>query len=196
MNIQLILFYVFSTVLIASSVAVVTLRNPVHAVLSLVLAFVNGGALWLLAEAEFLGIALILVYVGAVMVLFLFVVMLLDIDIQRLREGFWRYLPAALIVAALFFIEMALALHAGFEQAKLTLAGENINNVKEVAKLLYTEYLFPLELAAVLLLIAMIAAIALTLRKKTGRKVQAPAEQVSVKRKDRVRILSLPSQKR
>lgn len=195
MGFQLILFYFFAAVLLLSSIAVITLRNPVHAVLCLVLSFINGGALWLLAQAEFLGIVLILVYVGAVMVLFLFVVMLLDIDIQRLREGFWRYLPAASIVAVLFFVEIALALKGTFDQAQLTLGGESVNTVKDVAVLLYTEYLFPLELAAVLLLIAMVAAIALTLRKKT-RKIQVPVDQVRVKRQDRVRLLSMPTHKR
>ena len=193
------LFYVFSAVLLLAAFRVITARSPVHSALFLVLAFVSCSGLWLLLEAEFLAIALVLVYVGAVMVLFLFVVMMLDINVQRLREGMLNYLPLGLTVALLMVLEMGLVLWARHSQLRDMPApppmGADYSNTKEIGRLLYTDYVYPFEIAAVILLVAIVAAIALTLRRRKTTKHQDPAAQVMVRRADRVRLVSMRSEK-
>jgi NADH-quinone oxidoreductase subunit J len=200
MGIEAILFYFFATILVLASTAVITVRNPVHAVLFLVLAFFTSAAIWLLLEAEFLAIALVLVYVGAVMVLFLFVVMMLDINLVPLREGFIKFLPVGIVVATVMFIEMIIvvgAKHFGLEQY-----GEGIrhaadySNTKELGGLLYTVYVYPFEIAAAILLVAIIAAIALTMRRRPQAKYQDPAQQVLIRRGDRVRIVKMAAERK
>ena len=195
MDVKTGLFYLFSAVLLFAAFRVITARNPVYAALYLVLAFFQASAIWLLLRAEFLAIALVLVYVGAVMVLFLFVVMMLDIDVEGLREGFWKHFPLAAGVGALIALEMAAVLMGGFRLSapKSPLAsGPDTSNTLELGKLLYTDYLYPLEIAAVILLVAMFAAIALTLRARKDSKYVNPADQVRVKARDRVRIVQMP----
>src|SRR5512139_1001348 len=199
MSFQVIVFYVLAALMLFAAIRVITARNPVHSVLFLVLAFVSCSGLWLLLEAEFLAIALVLVYVGAVMVLFLFVVMMLDINIQRLREGLFSYLPLGLTVALLMVLEMGLVLWARHSQLRDMPApppmAADYSNTKEIGRLLYTDYVYPFEIAAVILLVAIVAAIALTLRRRKTSKYQDPAQQVSVRRADRVRIVSMPAVK-
>ena len=192
-------FYLFSVVLLYAAFRVISARNPVHAVLHLILAFSQASGLWLLLRAEFLAIALVLVYLGAVMVLFLFVVMMLDINLDRLREGFWSYLPLGSIVALLMVAEMSLVIWANYfdlfdHDIAQTEAG--YSNVQAVARLLFTQYVYPFVLASVILLVAMVAAVALTLRGKRSSKSVSPAQQVFVKASDRVRVLQMPSEKR
>ena len=200
MTFQTFIFYFLSTVLVASALGVITARNPVHAALLLVLAFFTCSGLWLLLQAEFLAITLVLGYVGAVMVLFLFVVMMLDINIAKLREGFWRYLPLGGVVAILLVVEMALILTSrsvGFGDVPQPPAlPTNLSNTKELGRLIYTEYVYPFEIAAVILLVAIIAAIALTLRKRKLIKYMDPADQVAIQRKDRVRVVTMASEAR
>jgi NADH-quinone oxidoreductase subunit J len=194
---ETILFYVFAAILLFAAVSVVTSRNPVHAALFLVLAFFTAAAIWMLLRAEFLAIVLVLVYVGAVMVLFLFVVMMLDINLDRLREGFWSYLPLGAAVGILMVVEMVLVLgrrYFDFPPPKAKDYSLTYNNTKELGRLLYTDYMYPFEIAAVILLVAIIAAIALTLRRRKDTKAQDPSAQVRVKRADRVRIVSMPSE--
>lgn len=191
-----IVFYVFSAIAILAAIGVISSRNPVHAALFLVLAFFSAAGIWLLLEAEFLAITLVLVYVGAVMVLFLFVVMMLDINIERLREGLWRWFPFGLVVAGLMIFEMVSVLGArGVVEAgaQVVTHSADYSNTKELGRLIYTDYVYAFELAAVLLLVAIIAAIALTLRKRRDAKRQEPSEQVKVKRQDRVRLISMPA---
>ena len=198
------LFYAFSALLLFAAFRVITARNPVHAALYLVLAFFQAAAIWILLKAEFLAITLVLVYVGAVMVLFLFVVMMLDINLDGARQGFWKHFPLAGSIGALIALEMSYVLMGGFrEPPKIAGAasnavppiGEQISNTKELGKVLYSEYIYPLEIAAVILLVAIIAAIALTLRARKDSKSQNPSEQVRVKRADRVTLVKLkPSQ--
>ena len=199
MNFEPFVFYLFSAILLFAGMRVITARNPVHAALFLVLAFFTASGLWLLLEAEFLAITLVLVYVGAVMVLFLFVVMMLDINLEKLREGFWDYLPLAAIVSVLMVLEMVVILggkHFGLKQMPAPVAhGPEYSNTKELGRLLYTEYVYPFEIAAVILLVAIVAAIALTMRRRKNTKYQNPAEQVRVKREDRVRLVSMPVEK-
>ncbi len=199
MNFQTFIFYFLSTVLVVAALGVITARNPVHAALLLVLAFFTSSGLWLLLQAEFLAITLVLVYVGAVMVLFLFVVMMLDINIAKLREGFWRYLPMGGVVALLLVVEMGLVLTSrsvGFgDVPQPPPLPANLSNTKELGRLIYTEYVYPFEIAAVILLVAIVAAIALTLRKRKLVKYMDPADQVAIQRKDRVRIVRMPSEK-
>jgi NADH-quinone oxidoreductase subunit J len=195
-----IIFYFFSTVLVASALGVITARNPVHSALLLVLAFFASAGLWLLLEAEFLAITLVLVYVGAVMVLFLFVVMMLDINLARLREGFWKWFPFGLLLGLLMSIEMAMVLTGkqfGADELPAP-AGRaaDYSNTKELGRLIYTEYVYAFELAAVILLVAIVAAIALTLRQRSGSKSMDVAKQVAVKREDRIRIVSMASEKK
>ncbi|MFZ4498893.1 MAG: NADH-quinone oxidoreductase subunit J [Burkholderiales bacterium] len=187
------IFYVFATILVLAGLRVITARNPVHAALFLVLAFFSAAAIWMLLEAEFLSLALVLVYVGAVMVLFLFVVMMLDVNFDTLREGFWRHLPVGLLVAGAMVLEMVLVLSAeGFRGAPSPEAhGFDYSNTRELGAVLYTQYLYAFELAAVLLLVAIVAAIALTLRRREGVKRNDVGEQVKVRREDRVRVLQL-----
>ena len=200
MNIETITFYFFAAVLVFAALRVITARNPVVAALHLVLAFFTAAAIWLLLRAEFLAIALVLVYVGAVMVLFLFVIMMLDINLERLREGFWSNLPLALTVGGLMVVEMIFVLggrYFGLETLPApTDHGAAYSNTRELGRILYTDYAYPFELAAVVLLVAIIAAIALTMRKRKDTKYQNPSKQVAVKREDRVRLVSMPSEKR
>ena len=199
MNIETLVFYLFAALSVFAAVRVITARNPVHAALFLVLAFFSMAGIWLLLEAEFLAITLVLVYVGAVMVLFLFVVMMLDVDLVKVREGFWRWCPFGVVLAAAMVGEMVWVL--GGRQTAET--GANIvkhaadySNTKELGRLIYTDYVYPFELAAVLLLVAIVAAIALTLRHRRTAKKQDPSKQVMVKSKDRLRIISMPSSKK
>jgi len=198
MSFQDIIFYSLSAILLIAGLRVITARNPVHAALYLVLAFFTAAGIWLLLEAEFLAIALVLVYVGAVMVLFLFVVMMLDINLDRLREGFWESLPVALPVGILMAIEMVLILgtkHFGVERVSAPAPHPaGYSNTAELGRVLYTDYLLTFELAAVILLVAIVAAIALTLRDRKDSKFIDPAEQVKVKRADRIRIVSMPAE--
>ena len=197
MEFKTFVFYFLATVLVFASLRVVTLRNPVHAALNLVLAFFSASGIWVLLQAEFLAIALILVYVGAVMVLFLFVVMLLDINLDRLREGFWSYLPLGAIVALLIVAEMSLVFYARFSGVSESVAGQtgaSFSNAKAVGRLLFTDYVYPFELASVILLVGIVAAVALTLRGKRKSKAVSPSEQVFVKAKDRVRIVKMPAE--
>jgi len=196
---ETIIFYAFAAILLFAAARVITARNPVHAALFLVLAFFTAAAIWLLLRAEFLAIALVLVYVGAVMVLFLFVVMMLDINLDRLREGFWHHLPLALAVAVVMLGETVFVLGGRyFGLASLPAPGDPgaaYNNTKEIGRVVYTDYIYPFELSAVLLLVAIVAAIALTLRRRTDTKAQDPVQQVAVKRQDRVRLVSMPAEK-
>ena len=200
MSFETFVFYVFAAILVFAALRVITARNPVHSALFLVLAFFTSAALWMLLRAEFLAITLVLVYVGAVMVLFLFVVMMLDINLDRLREGFWSYLPLGATVGILMVIEMALVLggrYFGTQSVPVPAdPGRGYSNTRELGRVLYTQYAYPFELAAVLLLVAIIAAIALTLRKRKDTKYQDPARQAAVRRSDRVRLVSLPSEKK
>ena len=199
MEFRTFVFYFLATILVYAGLRVVTLRNPVHAVLHLVLAFFSASGIWILLQAEFLAIALILVYVGAVMVLFLFVVMLLDINLDRLREGFWSYLPLASIIALLIAAEMSLVLgvmYSGVLESNVPQAEAAYSNVQAVGRLLFTEYVYPFELASVILLIAIVAATALTLRGKRKTKSVSPNQQVFVKARDRIRIVQMPAEKR
>jgi len=195
-----IIFYFFSIVLVASALGVITARNPVHSALLLVLAFFASSGLWLLLEAEFLAITLVLVYVGAVMVLFLFVVMMLDINLDRLREGFWKWFPFGALVALVMAGEMAMVVMGkqfGTDDMPAPPSRpEDYSNTKELGRLIYTEYVYAFELAAVILLVAIVAAIALTLRHRTGMKAMDASKQVAVKRADRIRIVSMPSEKK
>ncbi|TCS71351.1 NADH dehydrogenase subunit J [Sulfuritortus calidifontis] len=192
-----LVFYIFSAIMLLAGLRVITAKNPVHAALALVLAFFTAGCLWMLLEAEFLAITLVLVYIGAVMVLFLFVVMMLDINIEEMRKGFWDNLPLAALVATLMVLEMATVLGGN----RFGLIGSptpkpaDYSNTRELGLQLYTDYVYPFELAAVILLVAMVAAIGLTLRRRPGRKWVDPAEQVKVKRNDRLRLVSMAPQK-
>ena len=191
-------FYALAVILLFAGLRVITARNPVHAALFLVLAFFTAAGIWLLLEAEFLAIALVLVYVGAVMVLFLFVVMMLDINLDRLREGFWDYLPMAGLIGVLMAVEMVMILgtkHFGADRVSAPtkhLAG--YSNTAELGHELYTQYLLPFELASVVLLVAIVAAIALTLRDRKDTKSMDVAEQVKVKRADRIRMVSMAAE--
>jgi len=201
MDVQTGFFYLFSIVLLFAAFRVVTSRNPVHAVLYLMLAFSQASGIWLLLKAEFLAIVLVLVYLGAVMVLFLFVVMMLDINIDSLRQGFWRHFPLALAVGALISLEMAVVLIGGFRTGQAPFIPETVtnaagqvvqySNTKALGTLLYTKYLYPLEIAAVILLVAMIAAIALTLRQRKDSKAINPSIQVKVRARDRFELVSM-----
>ena len=195
MNFELLVFYFLATILLFAGLRVVTARHPVHAALYLVLAFFTGAGLWRLLEAEFLAITLVLVYIGAVMVLFLFVVMMMNLNIEKMRDGFWTNLPLAAFVGVLMAVEMTLVLMAAGRaigsDPQAHAAG--YSNTKELGRLIYTDYVYPFELAAVILLVAIVAAIAITLRRRTGTKHQDPAWQVRVKRDDRVRLVSVPS---
>jgi NADH-quinone oxidoreductase subunit J len=186
-------FYFFSAVLLFAAFRVVTARNPVHAVLYLMLAFSQAAAVWMLLKAEFLAITLVLVYLGAVMVLFLFVVMMLDIRIEGDRWSFWQHFPLALLVGGVIAVEMAVILNGGFGSVTLSAAAAagQIENTRELGKLLYTAYLYPLEIAAVLLLVAIIAAIALTLRQRKDSKFVDASEQVRVKARDRLAVVQV-----
>ncbi len=198
-------FYFFGASAVMSAVMVITIRNPVQAALFLVLTFVSSAAIWLMMEAEFLAIALVLVYVGAVMVLFLFVVMMLDINIARLREGFIRFLPFGVAVAVLLAGMMIWLIQFKASKSFVTKTGTlnpppaapaSYNNTEELGSILYTVYVYPFEIAAVLLLVAIVAAIALTLRHRPATKYQNPDQQIAVKRNDRIRMVEMKSEQR
>jgi NADH-quinone oxidoreductase subunit J len=187
------LFYAFSAILLFAAFRVITARNPVHAALYLVLTFFQASLIWMLLKAEFLSIALVLVYVGAVMVLFLFVVMMMDVNVENLRVGFWKHFPFAAFVGVLIALEMAAVLMGGFRvvDAPGIVAVAGASNTKELGTLLFTQYLLPLEVAAAILLVAMIAAIALTLRARKDSKYVSPGDQVRVKSRDRMTVLKM-----
>ncbi len=195
MDTTTILFLVFAGVLLAAALGVITARNPVHAVLFLVLAFFSAACLWMLLRAEFLAIALVLVYVGAVMVLFLFVVMMLDINVDRMREGFWKHLPLAAVVGVAIALQLWLVLSQG-KWMNMREAGPGIigvNNIEALGRLMFTEYIYPVQVAGLILLVAMIAAVVLTLRRRKDTKSQRPGDQVRVTRGERVRLVSMPA---
>ena len=196
MNFETVVFYVFAALTLFAAVRVITARNPVHAVLFLVLAFVSCSGIWMLLEAEFLAITLVLVYVGAVMVLFLFVVMMLDINLVRLREGFWRWLPFGLMLAGLMVFQMIWVLGSTETSAgKVAVKhAADYSNTKELGRLIYTDYVYPFEIAAVLLLVAMVAAIALTQRRRKDAKSQVISEQLAANKADRLRIVKMQSE--
>ena len=199
MEFKTFVFYFLSAILVFASLRVVTSRNPVHAALFLVLAFFTASGVWMLLQAEFLAISLVLVYVGAVMVLFLFVVMMLDINIDRLREGFWSYLPLGSIIAWLMVAEMSLVLGGNYFdlfEKSVPQSSASESNVQAIGRLMFTDYVYPFELASVILLVGIVAAVALTLRDKRKTKSVSPSQQVFVKAKDRVRVLQMPSEPR
>ena len=191
-----ILFYVFSAILVFAAARVITARNPVHAALFLVLSFFTAAANWMLLKAEFLAILLVLVYVGAVMVLFLFVVMMVDVNTDKLRQGFWGHLPLAVGVGAIIVIEMALVLTRSFtiSDADVPAASAMIGDTRELGKLIYTEYIYAFEIAAFVLLLAIVAAVALTLRRRKDTRYFNPGDALKVKRNDRVRIVTMQAE--
>ena len=194
---ETIIFYFFAIITVASATAVVTVKNPVHAALSLVLTFFTSAVIWMTLEAEFLAITLVLVYVGAVMVLFLFVVMMLDINIARMREGFSRVLPLGIIVAAIMLVLMWSVVTSDYFSIEVLAKPESraadYSNTKALGGVLYTDYVFAFEIAAVILLVAIIAAISLTMRKRPQTKYQKPSDQIKVRKADRLRIVKMPS---
>jgi NADH-quinone oxidoreductase subunit J len=195
-----LLFYVFAAVLVISALGVITARNPVHCALFLVSAFLNSAVIWLLLEAEFLAITLVVVYVGAVMVLWLFVVMMMDVDVEKLRQGFTRYAPVGGLVALVVVAQIATVVYVrrlGLEDTVLaTPKPAGYSNTAELGQLLYTQYLWPFEIAAVILLVAIVAAITLTMRRRPGQKVQDVAKQVAVRAKDRIRVVKMDAEGR
>jgi NADH-quinone oxidoreductase subunit J len=200
MDIQLIAFYAFALVTVLAALGVITVRNPVHAVLSLILAFFSTACLWLLLQAEFLGIVLVLVYVGAVMILFLFVVMMLDLNTTPLREGFARYFPVAVTVAAVMLFEVVGLIGARTQQAAALSAGdpssEAGSNIRWLGQDLFTRFMLPFEIAAVILTVAIVVAVMLTLRRREGTKHQDPSRQVMVRREDRIRLVKMKADTR
>jgi NADH-quinone oxidoreductase subunit J len=200
MTFQTAIFYVFAAILVFAALRVVTSRNPVHAALWLVLSFFTAAGVWMLLEAEFLAIVLVLVYVGAVMVLFLFVVMMLDVNFDKLRERFRSYIPVGMTVGILFLLEITLVLVGGYTLPGATpspgSASANYSNTRTLGLQIYTDYAYPLEIAAAILLVAIIAAIALTHRERRESKYQNPSEQVKVRAGDRLRVLRMPAEKR
>ena len=196
MDIKSALFYVFSVVMLFAALRVITARNPVHAALYLVLAFFQASGIWMLLKAEFLSITLVLVYVGAVMVLFLFVVMMIDINLDALKKDFWKHFPLAAFIGAVLALELASVLMGGFRSSQIavdtsSVAGLPVSNTRDLGVLLYTEYMYPLEIAAVILLVAIVSAIALTMRERKDTKAQDPGEQVKVKAADRLRMVKM-----
>ena len=195
MNFESLVFFIFAAIMVFAALRVITARNPVHAILWLVLSFFTAAGIWLLLHAEFLAIALVLVYVGAVMVLFLFVVMMLDVNFDALRKHFASYLPVGVTVGVLIIAQMILLLYNTTRGAGAAPAAA-ADNTRALGRLLYVDYVYPFEIAAVILLVAIIAAIALTFRRRRSTKYQDPAMQVKVRRGDRVRLIDLPSEKR
>jgi len=193
-----ILFYVFGAILVVAALGVITARNPVHCALFLVFAFLNSAVIWLLLEAEFLAVTLIVVYVGAVMVLWLFVVMMLDIDVEKLRQGFTRYAPLGALIALIVVAQIGVVVwvrHLGLpEIAAQAPHPQGYSNTRELGQLLYTQYLYPFEVAAVILLVAIVAAITLTMRRRPGQKVQDIGAQVAVRAKDRLRVIKMDAE--
>ncbi len=199
MAFEKIIFYLFSAILVLAALRVITARNPVHSALFLVLAFFSSAAIWVLLEAEFLGIVLVLVYVGAVMVLFLFVVMMLNINIAQLRAGFIRYLPLGAAIGLVVVAEMAIVMIRNFgldKVARPAAKAADYNNTEAIGRVLYTKYLYAFEIAAVILLVAIIAAIALTMRRRKDTKHQNPSEQVRVRKQDRLRVVKMDAEKK
>ncbi|MCK6411136.1 MAG: NADH-quinone oxidoreductase subunit J [Azonexus sp.] len=197
MDFQTFVFFALSAILVFAGLRVITARNPVHAALYLILAFFTCGGVWALLQAEFLAIAIILVYVGAVMVLFLFVVMMLDINMDRIRQGFWNYLPLGAVLGLLMVMEMGLVLGSKYFQvpAADALVPAGVSNTKAIGELMFTDYVYPFELASIVLLVGMIAAIVLTHRGPRPSKNTNPNQQVFVKAKDRIRVLQMPVEK-
>jgi NADH-quinone oxidoreductase subunit J len=193
-----VLFYVFSAILVVTALGVITARNPVHCALFLVAAFMNSAVIWLLLEAEFLAVTLIVVYVGAVMVLWLFVVMMLDIDVAKLRQGFTRYAPLGALIALLVVAQIGIVVYVkqlGLDMSAVPVPKpQGYSNTQALGELLYTQYLYPFEIAAVILLVAIVAAITLTMRDRPGQKVQDIAKQVSVRARDRVRVVKMDAE--
>ncbi len=201
MTFELVVFYVFAAIMVFAAARVITVRNPVHAALFLVLTFFTCAAIWLLLEAEFLAITLVLVYVGAVMVLFLFVVMMLDVNVEPLREGFVKYLPVGVLVGLIMLIEMVfLITHRYFKAEQFPVperaVADAMSNTEQLGRLLYDQYLFQFEIAAIILLVAIVAAISLTMRRRPNTKYQTPSQQVDVRKQDRLRVVQMPSEKR
>ena len=198
MTTQAALFYFFAAILVFAGLRVITARNPVHSALWLVLAFFTAAAHWLLLQAEFLAIVLVLVYVGAVMVLFLFVIMMLDVNYEHLRRHFRSYLPVGATVGILVLVEMTLVLVGSYVKPVVATTGTaaGMDNTRTLGMVLYTDYVYAFEIAAVILLVAIVAAIALTHRKRKETRYQNPGEQVKVRARDRLRVLSMPSEKR
>ena len=199
MEFKTFVFYFLAVIMVVAALRVITARNPVHAALFLVLTFFNAGGLWLLLQAEFLAITLVMVYVGAVMVLFLFVVMMLDINLDRLREGFWSYLPVGALVGILMLVEMVMVLGGSYFGLEAMPApapvAADYSNTRELGRVLYTDYVYAFELASLVLLVAMVAAVSLTLRKRKGLKSIPPSEQVAVRREGRVELVKMQSEK-
>jgi NADH-quinone oxidoreductase subunit J len=192
-----IIFYFFAILLVFAASMVITVKNPVHAALFLVLAFFSSAAIWLLLEAEFLAIALVLVYVGAVMVLFLFVVMMLDVNLAELREGFTKYLPLGGLVALLMMVSMSWVVGSRYFNREVSPHPADYSNTLELGKVLYTDYIYPFEIAAIILLVAIVAAIALTMRERRQLlKTQKPELQVTVQRQDRIRLVKMAAEKK
>lgn len=194
-ELNLTLFYAFTAILVFAAIRVITAKNPVHAVLYLVLSFFSAASIWILLQAEFLAITLVLVYVGAVMVLFLFVVMMIDFDLEKIRQGFWANLRVAAPVGGLIIFEMAAVLIRSFNvpQSAVAPLPAGYDNTRALGRLIYTEYVYAFQIAAVILLVAIVAAISLTLRRRKDSKHQNPSDQVRVSAKDRVRLVSMPS---
>lgn len=198
MEFKTFIFYLFAAIMLFAALRVITARNPVHAALYLVLAFFNAAGIWMLLQAEFLAILLVMVYVGAVMVLFLFVVMMLDIDLDRLRHRFWSYLPLGAMIGVLMVVEMSLVLggkYFGIEALPGQSLPDGYSNTRELGRLLYTEYVYPFELASVILLVGIIAAVHLTLRRRKDTKYQKPSAQIHIRREDRVRLVKMAPEK-
>ncbi|MDI6749440.1 MAG: NADH-quinone oxidoreductase subunit J [Rhodocyclaceae bacterium] len=198
MEFKTFIFYLFAAIMLFAALRVITARNPVHAALYLVLAFFNAAGIWMLLQAEFLAILLVMVYVGAVMVLFLFVVMMLDIDLDRLRHRFWSYLPLGAMIGVLMVVEMSLVLggkYFGVEALPGQTLPDGYSNTRELGRLLYTEYVYPFELASVILLVGVIAAVHLTLRRRKDTKYQKPSAQIHIRREDRVRLVKMAVEK-
>ena len=196
-----VLFYVFGTILVLTALGVITARNPVHCALFLVAAFLNSAVIWLLLQAEFLALTLIVVYVGAVMVLWLFVVMMLDVDVEKLRQGFTRYAPLGALIALIVVAQIGLVVYVrklGLDDTAAAVVNRpaGYSNTQELGHLLYTQYLYPFEIAAVILLVAIVSAITLTMRDRPGQKVQDIGKQVAVRAKDRVRIVKMDAETR
>ena len=199
MEFKTFVFYFLAVIMVLAALRVITARNPVHAALFLVLTFFNAGGLWLLLNAEFLAVTRVMVYVGAVMVLFLLVVMMLDINLDRLREGFWSYLPVGALVGILMLVEMVMVLGGSYFGLEAMPApapvAADYSNTRELGRVLYTDYVYAFELASLVLLVAMVSAVALTLRKRKGLKSIPPSEQVAVRREGRVELVKMQSEK-
>lgn len=200
MTFELFVFYLFAAIMVFAASRVITVRNPVHAAMFLVLTFFTCSAIWLLLEAEFLAITLVLVYVGAVMVLFLFVVMMLDVNVEPMREGFVKYLPVGLLVGAIMLVEMVFLITQRYFKAEQfpvpeRASADQMSNTEQLGRLLYDQYLFQFEIAAIILLVAIVAAIALTMRRRPDTKYQVPSRQVEVRKEDRLRVVQMPSEK-